>query len=132
MTMTAAHSTKSVKANLCLKSPPLLDPKRIPHHVAIVMDGNRRWAKSRFLPAAAGHWKGAETLLKIIDVASSIGIKVLTLYSFSTENWNRSSEEISVLMNLLCTFLRREKEHMIQEGVRLNTIGDLSPFSRRS
>lgn len=128
MTTTAAHSSISAKTRASLKPAPLLDPKRIPHHLAIVMDGNRRWAKKRFLPATAGHWKGAETLLKIIDAASAFGIKVLTLYSFSTENWNRTPEEISVLMSLLCSFLKREKSRMIQEGVKLDTIGDLTPF----
>jgi undecaprenyl diphosphate synthase len=125
--MTTVYSKMSTKMTL-KRAEPLCDPKRIPHHVAIMMDGNRRWAKSRFLPSVAGHWKGAETLLKIVKAASEMGIKVLTLYSFSTENWNRTPEEIAGLLDLMSTYLRKERARMVQEGVKLETIGDLSPF----
>lgn len=105
-----------------------LDPTRIPHHLAIMMDGNRRWAKKRLLPPVAGHWKGAETISSLVKVAAKIGIRVLTVYSFSTENWNRSDVEIEGLMTLLKIFLQNERPQMVQEGVRLETIGDLSRF----
>lgn len=102
----------------------LLDPTRIPHHVAIVMDGNRRWAKQHGFPFMAGHWKGADTLTKIVKAASEIGIKVLTVYSFSTENWNRLPEEISGLMDLFEAKLISQRQSMVQDGVKLGTIGD--------
>lgn len=105
-----------------------LDPKRIPHHVAIMMDGNRRWAKARNLPPIAGHWKGAETISSLVTEAAEIGVRVLTVYSFSTENWNRSQEEIEGLMHLLKVYLEKEKPQMVREGVRLDTIGDISRF----
>ena len=105
-----------------------LDLSRIPHHLAIMMDGNRRWAKQRHLPPIAGHWKGAETISSIVRSAAKLGIKVLTVYSFSTENWNRSDLEIEGLMSLWKVCLHRERERMIEEGVRLQTIGDLSRF----
>lgn len=105
-----------------------LDLTRIPHHIAIMMDGNRRWAKKRHLPPIAGHWKGAETISSIVRSAAKLGIKALTVYSFSTENWNRSDLEIEGLMQLWKVCLRRERERMIEEGVRLETIGDLSRF----
>lgn len=104
----------------------LLDPLKIPHHVAIIMDGNRRWAKRQDLPPIMGHWKGAETLTKIVRSASELGIKALTVYSFSTENWNRGSEEIDSLMHLFKVFLERERDAMVRDGVRLHAIGDLA------
>lgn len=106
----------------------LLDQTRIPRHVAIAMDGNRRWAKKRFLPAVAGHWKGADALMRTVRAASSLGIKVLTVYSFSTENWNRSPDEVHELMHLFKVYLKRQRESMIKEGVRLGAIGDISRF----
>lgn len=103
----------------------LLDLSKIPHHVAIIMDGNRRWAKRQGLPAIMGHWKGAETLMKIVRSASELGIKALTVYSFSTENWNRDKEEIDALMHVFKVYLEKERQHMADEGVRLEAIGDL-------
>lgn len=105
-----------------------LDPTRIPQHIAIMMDGNRRWARRRFLPRFAGHWKGAETLSTVVKAAADLGVKVLTVYSFSTENWNRTGEEIQELMTIIRAYLKREKDRMVQEGIRLNTIGDISRF----
>lgn len=103
---------------------------KIPDHVAVVMDGNRRWAKSRGLPPEMGHWEGAETITNLVEAAKQVGVKVLTLYSFSTENWVRSKEEIDALMRILERFLRAKKESLIEGGVRLSTIGDLSPFPK--
>lgn len=103
----------------------LLDLSKIPRHIAIIMDGNRRWAKRQGLPAVMGHWKGAETLMKIVRSASELGIKALTVYSFSTENWNRDKEEIDALMHVFKVYLEKEREPMTNEGVRLQAIGDL-------
>lgn len=104
----------------------LLDPKRIPQHIAIIMDGNRRWAKQRGLPLAMGHWEGAEVLTEIVRAASELGVKSLTVYAFSTENWLRPDEEIEGLMNLFQLYLLRKREMMVREGISLNAIGDLN------
>jgi undecaprenyl diphosphate synthase len=104
----------------------LIDPKRIPQHIAIIMDGNRRWAKQRELPHAMGHWEGAEVLTEIVRAASEIGVKSLTVFAFSTENWHRPDEEIEGLMNLFQLYLLRKREMMVREGISLNAIGDLS------
>jgi undecaprenyl diphosphate synthase len=102
-----------------------LDLSKIPNHVAIIMDGNRRWAKRQGLPAMMGHWKGAETLMKIVRAASELGIKTLTVFSFSTENWNRAREEVDALMHLFKIYLIKQRGAMAREGVRLQAIGDL-------
>lgn len=104
----------------------LVDLARVPSHIAIVMDGNRRWAENRSLPAFAGHWKGADALTQITRAASHLGVKTLTVYAFSTENWCRPQEEIGSLMHLFEAYLEQQREPMRQEGVRLHTIGDLS------
>ena len=78
----------------------ILDRENMPTHIAIIMDGNRRWAKSKGLPSALGHKKGAETLEKIVRYANKIGIKYITVYAFSTENWKRAEEEVKALMIL--------------------------------
>lgn len=96
----------------------------VPKHVAIIMDGNRRWAKKRGVPTAIGHWKGAESLDRVVEAASDMGIGVLTVYSFSTENWNRPRKEVSYLMDLFIRYLSEKKGKMIKNGVRLDTIGD--------
>ncbi|NGX39670.1 MAG: Ditrans,polycis-undecaprenyl-diphosphate synthase ((2E,6E)-farnesyl-diphosphate specific) [Chlamydiae bacterium] len=103
---------------------------RLPQHVAIIMDGNRRWAKQGGLPAMAGHWRGAENLTHIVRAARELGIKVLTVYAFSTENWNRPPLEIKALMRLFNTYLLRQKPYLIEEKVRLNVIGDLTKLSK--
>lgn len=103
----------------------LLDMTRIPSHVAIIMDGNRRWAKRQGLPAMMGHWKGADTLMRIVRAASELGIKTLTVFSFSTENWSRSKEEVDALMHLFKVYLIKQRGPMAREGVRLHAIGNL-------
>ncbi len=105
-----------------------LQENPVPHHIAIIMDGNRRWAKQRGLPIKMGHWEGAETLTDAVEAASALGVKTLTVYSFSTENWGRAQEEIEALMQLFSTYLRLKKSSMVRDGVRLDTIGDLSRF----
>ena len=103
-----------------------LDLRRIPKHIAIMMDGNRRWAKLKDLPIAMGHWEGAETLKGVLQGATQLGVKTVTVYAFSTENWNRPKSEIEDLMNILRLYLQRKKEVMVRDGVKLDAIGDIS------
>ncbi len=103
-----------------------LDMKRIPEHIAIIMDGNGRWAKKRFLPRLAGHKAGSETLREIIAACGDLGVRHLTVYAFSTENWGRPEEEITGLFNLLRGYLDTELENLNKEGICVNTIGDMS------
>jgi undecaprenyl diphosphate synthase len=98
-------------------------PDRIPQHVAIIMDGNGRWAKHRGLPRLEGHRRGVETVRTVVDAAREIGIRYITLYAFSVENWKRPAEEVSGLMGLLDYFLKRELNNLIKNRVRLLTIG---------
>lgn len=100
-----------------------LDNSRIPAHVAIIMDGNGRWAKAKGLPRTAGHVEGVATVKKITEEATRLGIKYLTLYTFSTENWNRPVEEIEALMNLILVNL--EEEIFMKSNVRFRMIGEL-------
>jgi undecaprenyl diphosphate synthase len=101
----------------------------IPHHVAIVMDGNGRWATRRFLPRAAGHKKGVDSLRACVRHCGEVGVKVLTVFAFSSENWNRPAEEVSGLMELLVVALSREVPHLKAEGVRIHFVGDRSALS---
>ncbi len=98
----------------------------IPRHVAIIMDGNRRWALERGLPASAGHFRGAAQLEPIVQGAVALGIRVLTVYAFSTENWGRSQIEINFLMRLFKTYLKQKKTFLVREGIKLCTIGDIA------
>lgn len=103
----------------------------LPSHIAIIMDGNGRWAKERGLNRTAGHKEGAQTVRKITKHCSKIGIKYLTLYAFSTENWSRPKLEIEYLMKLLDTHLKKELEFYLKYNIRLKVIGDLSRFSKK-
>ncbi len=94
-----------------------------PRHVAIIMDGNGRWAKARFLPRIAGHKQGVEAVRRVSRAARKLGIEVLTLYAFSSENWRRPEEEVSDLMGLLRHFLASELDELVSEGVKLRVIG---------
>ena len=98
-------------------------------HVAIIMDGNRRWAKERNLPSAIGHKKGVDALKKTMKAFDDFGIKYLTVYAFSTENWNRKPEEVSFLMDLLGQTLKNELEEMNQNNVVISFIGDTTKLS---
>ena len=100
------------------------DPSPGPQHIAIIMDGNGRWAKSRGLPRVAGHRRGADAVRKVIRGAGELGIPVLTLFAFSTENWTRPADEVSDLMGLLWHYLRNELEELGRNGARLRVIGD--------
>lgn len=102
-----------------------IDKDRLPRHVAIIMDGNGRWAKERNLDRSAGHVEGVNTVRSITEIASEIGIEYLTLYTFSTENWNRPKEEVDALMNLIVVAIEKETPDLIKNNVRLMMIGDL-------
>lgn len=104
----------------------LIDPRKVPDHIAVIMDGNRRWAKQRNLPFMMGHWEGAEVLIDTVQAAIELGIKTLTVYSFSTENWGRPENEIDALMNIFEVYLTGKRDLMVREGIKLYAIGDLS------
>jgi undecaprenyl diphosphate synthase len=112
----------------------LLDPDRLPRHVAVIMDGNGRWAAQRDMPRVAGHRAGTEAVRSIIEASARLGIKVLTLYAFSAENWKRPASEVSTLMGLLKHYLRQELPTIKDKGIRFRPIGridDLHPAIRR-
>lgn len=98
-------------------------------HIAIIMDGNRRWAKEKNLPSAFGHKKGVEALKNTLRACSDFGIKYLTVYAFSTENWNRKQEEVDFLMDLFAKTLKNELDEMHKENVVINFIGDLAKLN---
>ena len=103
-----------------------IDLNRVPAHVAVIMDGNGRWAKARGLDRSQGHAEGVNTVRKITEIASEIGVKHLTLYTFSTENWNRPQQEVDTLMNLIVMAIERETPDLIKNNVRLTMIGDMA------
>ncbi|SNS76945.1 Undecaprenyl pyrophosphate synthetase [Noviherbaspirillum humi] len=103
----------------------------MPRHVAIIMDGNGRWATKRFLPRVAGHGKGVESVRDIVEACVERGIEYLTLFAFSSENWRRPAEEVSLLMRLFMTALEREVSKMHANGIRLRVVGDLSRFDEK-
>ncbi|MBU3193877.1 isoprenyl transferase [Clostridium algidicarnis] len=113
---------KLIRPNEQLK----LDMNNIPKHIAIIMDGNGRWAKEKNLPRSMGHKAGVETIRCIVKECNKLGIKYLTLYAFSTENWNRPKEEINTLMGLLIQYLRNEFNELHENGVVINHIGDIT------
>lgn len=97
----------------------------VPQHVAIIMDGNGRWAKFRRLPRVEGHRAGVKTVRMVVEESRRIGVRYLTLFAFSTENWNRPKDEVSSLMGLFASYLRSELAELMQNGIRLRAIGDL-------
>ena len=103
-----------------------IDKNRLPRHVAIIMDGNGRWAKAKGKDRSFGHQEGVVSVRKIMDAVTQLGLKYLTLYTFSTENWNRPEEEVQALMSLLVSAIHRETPDMMKKNVRLTAIGDLS------
>ena len=103
-----------------------LEKENFPKHIAIIMDGNRRWAKQRNLPAKLGHKEGAKTLEKIVRYANKIGLKYITVYAFSTENWKRTEEEVSALMLLLQNYLDTYSKRADTENIKVKVLGDIS------
>lgn len=108
-----------------------IDLKKIPRHVAIIMDGNGRWATRQQLPRLEGHKKGVQTVETIVECASEMGVRYLTLYAFSLENWNRPLEEVTGLMDLLCRFLISKREKLIENQIRFRTIGQVDRLPHR-
>lgn len=115
--MTYSSSTKAVP-----------DTGLMPQHIAIIMDGNGRWATKRFLPRVAGHVKGVDAVRGIVEACIKRDIKYLTLFAFSSENWRRPAEEVSLLMRLFVTALEKEVKKMHDNNIRLKIVGDLSRF----
>lgn len=115
-------------------SPSTTTESATPEHVAIIMDGNGRWAKKRGLPRVAGHRSGAESVRRTVDGCKKLGIKYLTLYAFSSENWKRPESEIKALMQLLEKFLKDKTKDMMKQNVKLNAIGrtDMLPEKTRA
>lgn len=102
-----------------------IDKNRMPQHVAIIMDGNGRWAKAKGLDRSFGHQEGVVSVRKIVETANDLGIRYLTMYTFSTENWNRPEEEVQALMSLLVLAIKRETPDLMKNNVRLMAIGNL-------
>ncbi|MBS1219879.1 MAG: undecaprenyl diphosphate synthase [Proteobacteria bacterium] len=100
----------------------------MPRHVAIIMDGNGRWAKRRFLPRVAGHRKGVEVVRNVVQECAERGVEALTLFAFSSENWRRPADEVSLLMQLFVSALQQEVERLHRNGIRFRVIGDISRF----
>ncbi len=105
---------------------PVLDMERLPRHVAVIMDGNGRWAQQRGLSRIEGHKRGKDSVRAVVETAREIGIQYLSLYAFSTENWSRPRAEVEALMRLLRRYLRSEVKKMMQHGIRLLSVGDVS------
>lgn len=103
----------------------------LPRHIAVIMDGNGRWAKKRYLPRVAGHKQGVETVRRVTQYCAELGIEYLTLFAFSSENWRRPAEEVSTLRQLFMVALEQEAERLHRNRVRLKVIGDIVPFGAR-
>ncbi|NRY62192.1 isoprenyl transferase [Clostridium beijerinckii] len=103
-----------------------LDMNNIPNHIAIIMDGNGRWAKEQNLPRSMGHRAGMESIRRILKESTRLGIKNLTLYAFSTENWARPKDEVGAIMKILVTYLKKELKECHENGVKMNVLGDMT------
>ena len=103
----------------------------VPRHIAIIMDGNGRWAKQRMLPRAAGHKRGVETVREVVKACAARGVEYLTLFAFSSENWRRPAEEVSMLKQLFIMALEREAEKLHRNGICLRIVGDIAPFGKK-
>jgi len=110
----------------------MTDKNQVPEHIAIIMDGNGRWAKKRRLPRIAGHSRGAEVIKSIVQSCDKMGVKYLTLYTFSTENWKRPEQEVNFLMQLLSGFLAKEIQHLVKENIRFSTIGRIEQLPKKA
>lgn len=102
---------------------------KLPEHIAVMMDGNGRWAREKNKPRSFGHIEGGTTLKNIMQAADELGIKYLTVFAFSTENWNRPKEEVDNLMDLLSKYLRNDLKHALQNNTRIRILGDISKLS---
>ena len=102
-----------------------LDPKKMPHHIAIIMDGNGRWAQRHHLSRIEGHKKGLEATKAVVDACEEFKIKIVTLYAFSKENWRRPQREVSALMGLLQEYMRKRQKELLERNIRINIIGDV-------
>ena len=109
----------------------MTDKSNIPIHIAIIMDGNGRWAKKRLMPRSVGHKAGADMLKRIVRKCNDMGVKYLTVYAFSTENWKRPSEEVSLLMGLIVTYLQKEVKEMNENNVKIRAIGDIEKLPKK-
>ncbi len=103
----------------------IMSNNKVPTHVAIIMDGNRRWAKSRNLPTAMGHREGVKRLIELVESAPKLGIQSLTVYAFSTENWGREKKEVDVLMDLLSEYMIKELDRVASNGIKINLLGNI-------
>ena len=103
----------------------------VPRHLAIIMDGNGRWATQRFLPRTAGHARGVQAVRRVVEACGRRGVRYLTLFAFSSENWRRPQEEVSLLMRLFVQTLEKEVDRLDAQGVRLRVIGDIAAFEPR-
>lgn len=112
-----------------MTSEPMEMPQRVPYHLAVIMDGNGRWAKARGMPRLAGHRAGVENLRRMLEACTEFGIKILTIYAFSTENWGRPEAEVRGLMNILESVIDRELKQLHANGVQLRHIGELDGLS---
>lgn len=110
----------------------MTDKSNIPTHIAIIMDGNGRWAKKRLMPRSVGHKAGADMLKRVVRKCNDMGVKYLTVYAFSTENWKRPSEEVSLLMGLIVTYLQKEVKEMNENNVRIRAIGDIEKLPKKA
>ncbi len=122
--------SKKIKASDEAQQSELIKSGVIPSHIAIIMDGNGRWAKKKGLPRVAGHKRGVDTVREIVEACAQIGVKYLTLYTFSTENWKRPKDEVSTLMRLLLKSLKDRVKELNKNDIRLTTIGEITklPF----
>ena len=110
----------------------MTDKSNIPTHITIIMDGNGRWAKKRLMPRSVGHKAGADMLKRIVRKCNDMGVKYLTVYAFSTENWKRPDEEVSLLMGLIVTYLQKEVKEMNENNVRIGVIGDIEKLPKKA
>jgi undecaprenyl diphosphate synthase len=110
----------------------MIDLDRIPSHVAIIMDGNGRWAQSKNLPRMAGHNAGMQTIKEIVKASSAIGVKHLTVYAFSTENWKRSTEEVSGIFKLIVIYIEKELKELHENNVKVRVLGDYEKLPKEA
>lgn len=110
---------------------PLIDPANLPRHIAVIMDGNGRWATARKLPRTAGHRAGMNALKELVNACGELGIPVLTVFAFSTENWKRPAEEVNFLMDLLIEYINKELDELNSKGVKIRVLGELGSLPVR-